>query len=260
MRAVKVLSYVILCLLPGFAFAQSGLPWHSGFETGDFSEWNGYANGDVSISSDNPAEGDYCANAPIVAGTVNDSYYEHYFGDHASTGLDRVDEIYLSFSSKFDEGYDWPQRSGHKLAILNITDGQSWSRRYQVYIFVDSNGNYSVDHSYIDSWQFMGLPQNIGSPTPVTFGEWERIKLHVRMNTPGVSDGVVRLWVNGELKVDYQSVNLREDTPYSINKLILSSYTTNESGGNGLQWYDDWTLAETDPDLSNSTPNPPDLF
>lgn len=253
---------LISIMAPGIAAAQSGLPWHSGFESGDFSEWNGYSRGDVTISTQNPAEGNYSAYVPIVAGTLNDSYYEHYFGDHAITQLDRVDELYLSFSSKFDSGTVWPRAESHKMAILNITDGQSWNRRYQVYVFVDSNGRYSVDHSYIDSWRFMGLPQNVGAPTSVTFDQWDRLKLYVRLNTPGASDGIVRMWVNGELKVDYDDVNLREGTPYSMNKLILSSYTSHESGGNGVQWYDDWTLSESDPDTdtTGSTPMPPTLL
>jgi hypothetical protein len=242
----------------GVAHAVTGLPWSSGFETGDFSEWNGYKRGPtLTTSTANPAEGSYCATVQLSAGTLNNNYLEHYFGDHQRVSLDKVEELYLEFKSKFSSGYSWPERQSHKVALLNLTDGITSDRRYQVYVYVNNSGRYVVDHSYIDSWRFFGLSQNVGDPAYVRFDQWDKIKLYVRLNTPGASDGIVKMWINDELKLDYTDVNIREDSSFGVNKLILSSYTSHQSGSNGTQWYDDWRLSETDIDSSVAPPSPP---
>jgi hypothetical protein len=157
----------------------------------------------------------------------------------------------LTTHTKFDPGYVWPS-NGHKIAIFNLTNGNDSQRRYQVYVKVNTNGQYAVDHSYIGTWDFFGLPQNQGSPASVRFGQWDKIKLYVRLNTPGSSNGVVKLWVNDVLKLSHSNVNIRQNTSYGINKLIMSSYATDASGSNGYQYYDNWQLATADPDGSNN--------
>ncbi|HHJ13730.1 MAG TPA: hypothetical protein ENJ79_05040 [Gammaproteobacteria bacterium] len=249
-----------LAFLPTLAAAATGLPWSSSFETGDTSEWNGFSRGNIQIIDGGASEGRYAARVDLVANTLNDNYLEHYFGDHRRTNLDKVEEVWLKFSSKFDPGYRWPSRQSHKIALLNLTDGVSSQRRYQVYVYVNPQGQYAIDHSDIGDWQFYGLSQNIGTPASVRFGQWDTLKLYVRLNTPGQADGIVRLWINDELKLDYTNLDLRETTDYGMNKLILSSYTSAQDGGSGRQWYDDWTLSETDPDAGTTAPPRPPVL
>ena len=70
---------------------------------------------------------------------------------------------------------------------------------------------------------------------------WVKLKLYVRLNTAGNSDGALKLWVDDELKADYTNVNIRENTSLGMNKLIMSSYANPSSGSAGVQYYDDWT-------------------
>lgn len=247
-RIIFRIFLFILIFYPASVFSASGLPWSSSFETGNLSEWNGYMAGSVQISAQDPQSGSYCVRIPLSAGTLNDNYLEHYFGDHARTGLDRVEEVYLQFHSKFSPGYTWPARQSHKLALLNLTDPVNGQRKYQVYVYVTSDGQYAVDYSHIDSWRFFGLAQNVGEPVSARFSEWDGLKLYVKLNTPGELDGIVKLWVNGTLKLDHRNLDLRENTSFNMNKLILSSYTSNQSGSDGVQWSDNWALSENDPE------------
>lgn len=250
-------TFALSILLSPLLSAQTGLPWSSGFETSDLSEWNGYDTGTVQVTSEFVSTESHSVYVELSANSLNNNYLEHYFGDHSQIGLEPVEEVYLKFDSRFDSGYRWPSRQGHKIALLNITD-ESGQRRYQVYLYVDSGGRYVVDSSHIDSWTFYGLSQNVGTPATVRFDQWDTLKLYVRLNDPSQSNGIVRLWVNGALKMEYADRNLRGSTSFAMNKLILSSYTTNESGGSGIQRYDNWTLSETDPDTGeNSVPSPP---
>jgi hypothetical protein len=224
---------------------NNGLPWSSGFETGNISEWNGWPGGTVQVSSGNSQAGTYAARIPLVAGSLNDNYLEFLFGDNRLINLETVDEVYLRFYVMFESGYQFPSSQGHKLALFNLTDADG-RRRYQVFISCDSAGRFYVDHSYMDTWQFFGLGQNVGTPVAVRYGQWDKIKLHVRLNTPGSSNGTIRLWVNDVLKLDYANRDIRQNATYGMNKLILSSYTTNQSGSNGVQWMDSWALATSD--------------
>lgn len=258
--APALLLIVLFSATPVNAQTNTGLPWASSFETGDFTEWNGYTRGDITLVEGSAADGRWASRINLVANTLNDNYYEHYFGDHVTTGLDRVDELYLQFYSKFESGYQWHTLYSHKIAIINLTDGMAWDRRYQVYVWVTPDGFYAVDYSDIDDWLFHPLAQNVGDPTPVVFDQWDKITLYVHQNTPGTSDGIVRLWINDELKLDYSGLDLRENTNFGMNKLILTSWS-NPSGGNGVQWSDGWQLSE-DPigPQSRVRPNPPVLL
>lgn len=226
---------------------DSGLNWTSDFEQNNFNDWT-YVRGDLVTTTESPRTGQYCARATLTQGTLSDNYADFYFGDHSSVGGDKVEEVYLKLSSKFSSQYDtWPSNS-HKIALLNLTDGESNDRRYQVMVNVDRDGRYFVEHSYIDTWQFFGLSQNTGGdPAGVRYGQWDDLKLYVRLNTPGASDGIIRLYVNEELKVDYTNVNIRQNTSYGLNKLILSSYATDQSMASGYQYYDDWSISSIEP-------------
>jgi hypothetical protein len=245
-----------LLAAPGLTSAQAiRLPWTSTFDAGNFDEWDGFRNTTLVTIETEGCQSGRCARAPLEVGITNNNYGDFHFGDYFSVRDQKVDEVWLRFYSKFDPGIVWPNRS-QKLAILNLTDGQTSTRHYQIYIFVRPNGEYATDHSYFSQSRFFGLLQNVGSPVSPRMGQWDKIKLHVRLNTSGQSNGVVQLWVNDALKVDRHDVDIREATNYGLNKLNLSSYTTQAGVSTGVQWWDSFVLSTTDPD-EVERPNPP---
>lgn len=229
--------------------SNNGLPWTADFETGNLGEFNASITPLLSVSTTAPQSGLYAARAPLTAGTHSDNYADHLFGDFYNVGLDKVEELNLELYSKFDPGYVWPSDS-HKIAVFNLTDGNVSARRYQVMIMVNSRGEYLVDHTYMDTWQFFGLTQNRnGSVVTVREGQWDKLRMYVKLNDPDISNGIVRLWINDLLKVEYTDVNIRENTDFGMNKLIMSSYATDSSGSNGVQWYDNWSLSTPDTEV-----------
>lgn len=252
---------LVLLGISGASLAQSnGLPFNSTFDAGNFNEWHGFRNSTGAAIVESGCQSGRCVRAPMQTATSNDNYGDRHFGDHTTIGGQKVEEAWLRLYSKFDAGFIWPDRS-QKIAILNLGDSTSYSRYYQVYIYVRPNGQYAVDHSDLTNWRFTGLFQNQGAALSPRPGQWDKLKLHVRLNTPGQANGVVQLWINDVLKVDYSNVNIRQNSTYGMNKLNLSSYSTNSSspdGGTGVQWFDSFTLSTTDPDGSSVLrPNPP---
>jgi hypothetical protein len=241
----------------GAAASNTRLPFTSTFDAGNFDEWDGFRNTTGVTLPTTGCQSGRCTRSPLVAGTLSDNYGDFYFADFTTIGGSKVEEIWLQVWSKFDSGLTWPNR-GQKIAILNLTDGQSTERRYQVTLYVNPSGQYAVERSDIGAWQFTGLAQNIGSAAPVRLGQWDKLKVYARLNTPGSSNGIVRMWVNDQLKLEYTSVNIRSNTSYGFNKLNLSTYATQESPSNGVQWHDSLVLSTTDPGSGTpGTPTPP---
>lgn len=251
---LTVVGVVCLMAAGGAQAPNTGLPWVANFETGDFSEFNGgLRNGTGATVETAGCLSGRCARVPLIAGTTSDTYGDFHFGDHAAVRHTKVEEVWLRFYNKFESGVQWPNRS-HKMAILNLTDGVTWTRYYQVFVYVAPNGEYSITNSFLANWRFFGLVQNVGTPARVQFDRWEKFKLYVRLNTPGVANGIVRLWINDQLKAEHTTVNIRESTNYGVNKLNLSTYATDTSPNNGVQWFDSFIVSTTDPDAGQATP------
>ena len=230
------------------------LPFSSTFDGGTFSEWNGFRNTTGATITSQGCQSGSCLRSPLIAGTTSDNYGDLYFGDFPTVGGTKVEEAWLRLYSKFDSGLSWPNR-GQKIAILNLTDGVSTLRRYQVTLYVNPSGQYALEQTDIDNWIFTGIANNVGSPAAVRLGQWDKLKVHVKLNTPGASNGVVQLWVNDQLKIDQTALNIRKGTSYGMGKLNLSTYSTESNPTNGVQWHDSLTLSATDPE-SGSTPTP----
>ncbi len=51
---------------------------------------------------------------------------------------------------------------------------------------------------------------------PLPKGRWARVEQELVLNTPGAADGIARLWLDGELKVEDKEVALRKDKSAAI--------------------------------------------
>jgi hypothetical protein len=256
-KSVRVLTWAAGPLLLGVslaATAATGLPFLSSFEAGNFSEWNGGGDASMSVTNQQATQGTYSAQSVMTAGQATDNYKDYVFGDHMRVGGQPVtvaNGLWLEFDVKFDPGFIFPNcECVHKIAIVNLED-ESARRRYQIIINVwTPNRQYYIEHlKWNEDRSFNvampGISQNVGTPVAVRIGEWERLKLFIKPNTVGQSNGVVRLWVNGQLKAEHTAVALRESTNYMPNKLIMSNYVTQTTTA-GTQRWDNFYLGESD--------------
>jgi hypothetical protein len=227
--------------------SDTRLPFTATFDRGDFSEWDGFRNSTGATIVDSGCFSGRCLRTPLLAYDVGDNYGDFYFGDHASSLArgTKVEEVWLRLYSKFSSPFTF---RGNKIAIFNITDGSTWTKHYQVYIHIRSDGNYWVQHSTGPTGTHYFLQQNIGTPVPARFDQWDKLKMYVKLNTPGVANGIVRFWVNDVLKLEYTNVDIRGNTSYGLNWLNLSTSQHNQTTTDGVQWHDDFLASLTDPD------------
>lgn len=267
-RTLRKVSVVALSFLSSTVLAADRLPFRSGFETGDFRDWNGGLEASMQVDAADATEGRYSTRAQMTRGVVADNYKEYLFGDHVRIGgreavsVDRG--IWLTLDSKFESGFSFGTVTNlHKIALLNLEDENS-RRRYQIIINVwTGNRQYYIEHLKWNADRSFnrampGGSQNVGTPVEARIGQWDRLKLFVRPNTRGLADGVVRFWVNGVLKAEYTNIALREDTSYMPNKLLMVNYVT-DTTTSGVQRWDNFYLGEFDPDALGVRPNPPTL-
>ena len=261
MKRSNFLLLALLLCISSSAYSAQGLPFATSFEDGDLSDWFwGNSTNTSVINTSQAFDGNYCAQMNFSATQNWDNYMDYYFGDHVSIGRhtrgQAANELWLKFSVKYDS--QTIPSNKQKLALINFTNGQDSQRRYQV-IIASYLGEFAIEHSYIDSWRFFLLPQNVGgAPSPIRPGQWDTLKIYIRNNTPGASDGIVRMWVNDELKTEYTNVNLRESTNYNPNKLIMSNWVdVGMTSQSGALLQDDYYLGEVDPDAGTPVTAPP---
>ncbi|MFA6139890.1 MAG: polysaccharide lyase [Hyphomicrobium sp.] len=63
----------------------------------------------------------------------------------------------------------------------------------------------------------------IGTNIVLPTNRWLKIELETVLNTPGVADGVARLWIDGDLIVQDTAITLRQDEKEKLNGLLAAA-------------------------------------
>lgn len=261
---IRSMTYsTVLALASASVLAATGLPFRSSFESGDYREWAGGRDATMTVTTATATDGTHSVQSVNTAGQPTDNYKDYVFGDNPrvnGTPVTVQNGVWLELDSRFDTGFQFGSNV-HKIAIINL-ENEAGRRRYQIIINVWSDTrNYFVEHlKWNEDGSFNralpGMSQNVGTAVPARLGQWDHLKLFIKPNTSGQSNGIIRLWVNGVLKTEYTNCALREDTNYLPNKLIMANYV-NVLDTSGIQRWDNWYLGETDQGTTTVRPNPP---
>lgn len=154
------------------------------------------------------------------------------------------DSLYVSYDVQFEAGWT----GGTKLLNLRgsrtenqwssfgqagkCPDGSQWFAT-NVVMLANENPGPMRFYSYFPGMQpendgvtcwgrhsGMGVANYPGSST-ISPGVWHRVEVFVRLNTPGQSNGVQRVWVNGELRGEWSGLVLRNTHELKLNSLTL---------------------------------------
>jgi len=131
--------------------------------------------------------------------------------------------------------------------MLESWPDNSWpstsQKDMQAILEVSNSGQFIVTIKKED-WNFFGTAyQNVGTPITISSNTEYKLLMYIKLNDPGVSNGIVRLWINNELKIDRDDiVFLDYSIPRRINNLLLSGYDNPNSPDNKIQYWDDVKL------------------
>jgi hypothetical protein len=189
-------------------------PIHTYMKSDLINTWNSYQdfakNSTIKIVHDPDPEGTHghVMRAFYAANTVHNRngsgfYFRCNIGSH--------NEMYFSYDIFFEEDAEFTK--GGKLPGLGISDyfsnsgvkpdgtdrwtgGLAWRKDGKIANYV-YHANQSGKYGDIFLWK-----DGKNGQAYFKRGEWNRIEIYYKMNTPGVLDGSIKGWLNGELALD----------------------------------------------------------
>ena len=91
-------------------------------------------------------------------------------------------------------------------------------------------------------------------------GWWVCVESRARLNTPGQSDGLNQLWLDGNLEAERKNLNWRGSyTEHGINAVFLESYWNNGSPVTQSRWFENFVIS-TEPIGPVVCPRNPELI
>lgn len=137
-------------------------------------------------------------------------------------------EIYFSFPLKHSR--NWQGHSSGVNKVLYV--GAAGKPASPFYISAQGRGaeilNPQIrlqgqDNRPCGTSRTRNLGQNRNTSRKLVRGEWHLVEVYAKLNTPGRCDGVVRMWLDGHLVIDYNDVVLLNpgESPWQWSRLNL---------------------------------------
>jgi hypothetical protein len=157
-------------------------------------------------------------------------------------GLLDQEEVYIQYHVKYSSNwvdepltnkmvYIWFGDQGKDKPNLPVMGHSQW----------DANGVWAVLQASTVIPQQVWHRYDYSPGFDFTYGDWHRIVLHIEINTPGVSDGILQMWVDDALVIDATNGYFRNADQSSVGVTHLD--LTPVYGGGccviAAMWFDD---------------------
>jgi hypothetical protein len=160
---------------------------------GAISRWDGPANASAMYVTDQAAHtGSRAVELRYAVGSSGASYMFKHF-----TGASRV---YHRWYQRWSDGFVWePSGTG----MVGVRPYAGWPHFYP--FVAGESGRLAVQAQVVaeENWGVRNYHQNVGTPAAFETGRWYCVEVLVQLNTPGLADGEVAAWIDGELKLQY---------------------------------------------------------
>ena len=143
------------------------------------------------------------------------------------------DTATLTYRVRFDEGFDFVR--GGKLPGLaggtattgkDPVTGDGWSARFMW----RRRGDLVLYLYHLDQPKDYG--EDFATGVRMVPGRWYQIRQRVTVNTPGVRDGRIEVWIDGRSVLDLDDVRLRTGDAAPVDRFYFSTF----HGGSGRRW------------------------
>lgn len=203
----------------------------SGYATTACGEWGGIGSWGAKLA----------VNGTRRSGTKSMSFTYGKNEDVAGAGLTlSANVVNVRAYYNFAPGYDFGQ--GVKIARVQSFNEATQLNDLDIVSTVRSRGGINqcgTTDMYDMGLFFNGRPVGFdwGSLTvPMTFtrGRWYAIEYQVFLNTPGIANGWVKIWVDGVLKGTKSNLNIRGNggSTVKLNRIRVGGWYSNSANGN----------------------------
>ena len=220
--------------------------------------------GDFVVVQGQGSSGDHAIEAVFQQGEVGAGWISVAFGRNPIVGNqphhrpnEDFDEIYWRVMVKTQLG--WPDVGPAKLTRATVFAKPDWGQAMIAHVW-SGNGTElvgdpascvtgsTVDCSGYNDFgalQWLGImPGQTELYSSALSGIWHCVEAHVRLNTPGQSDGVFELWIDGNLEAGRSDLDWRGGyTDYGLNLVSFSNYWNSGSVAELRRWLDDIVIA-----------------
>lgn len=235
--------------------------------------------GQFGVSSESPFGGSGGLKAVYLPGVEEAGNVKLGFGrspvsSRVASNRD-FDEVYWRFYTK--TGSNWAGNA-RKLTRATIFSASNWGQAAIGHLWEDSPtglglgldpvsgvaGGRVVTTRYNDFDNFRWLGKRNGT-TPIysaaNRGRWFCVEVHMKLNTPGASDGRFTFWVDGNKEAEFTNLDWRGTyTGYGINAIMLENYANDGFSQNQTRYMDNFVVSTARigcQDASASRPLPP---
>src|SRR4030067_1254138 len=155
-------------------------------------------------------------------------------------------EVYLRFYIKWNNGFTFSPITTKVAYIQMLGAPPQSSMVAKMTVQISPVGKPWIGFSSDPGNQVMLFPQNQGNDITVVGGQWYLFELRAKANTPGQSDGIGQLWVNGILRAAYS--NLDYGWLFNINDVVwnsiwLTGYWNEGADVDKTSWYDNLVVS-----------------
>jgi len=190
-------------------------------------------------STNESFEGTYSFRHAWQAGEINPGWMYRTFGrnplqsqSHSQTDFR---EIYWRFYVKYPTGTtSFPEKVSRTI-IYSSTNwaqamiGHLWLVNHgSRYLRIDPASGTDVAGNLVSTMyndpnlRWLG---GVNSQIPIAVGVWQCHEAHIKLNSPGASDGVFELWLDGALAAGQSNLNwIGSYNAYGINSVMIESY------------------------------------
>jgi hypothetical protein len=158
-------------------------------------------------------------------------------------GFPAVDEIYMRWYRKYQDGYKWACESSKNNGVYAVADPNNAEacvqpNGYDKFSFrvqderhtADGNDFFGALYAYhphannggCGAWYSQNRGGGIAYQQP---GKWYLYEIYIKANTAGQSNGVIKMWVDGVLRGEQDGLEFRYTDQLKINQIYLYGST-----------------------------------
>jgi hypothetical protein len=240
------------------SFEPEDLPPSGNFADNYFNVQDDTAGQRFGRSTNEAHEGSYSFRHAWQAGEVSPGWFYRTFGRNplASQSHSTTDfrEVYWRFFVKYPTGTtSFPEKVTRTIIYADtnwaqamighvwLVDHGSRFLRIDPASGTDAAGNL-ISRMYNDpNMRWLG---GVDSPIPIAVGAWQCHEVHIKLNSPGASDGVFELWLDGALAASRYDLNwVGAYNAYGINSVLIESYWNGGAPQATQRYIDNFVIA-----------------
>jgi len=173
----------------------------------------------------------------------------------------QFDEIYWRIYIKHEHGWEGsPAKVSRATSIVST----KWQQAMIAHVWSGADNSITLDpargvdgqtdqikttkYNDFDNLSWLGNKPNSDFQISATeeSGYWVLVESRAKLNTPGKSDGINQLWIDGRLEIDRKNLNFRGSyINHGINAVFLESYWNKRSPKNQGRWFDNFVISST---------------